>query len=173
MNAIHRPRIPKIIKRPDLVNKSKKGFLALIALIGWVLWFYIMAPLAALFAWWFGFQRFQVFVLDDPARTAQTVIIYAVIIAIGGLLFILWATYNWVRFRRLDRRGAPPVADHLAISQAFLIQPSDIQTAQTGKVMAFDFDENGQITQIAADQAALAHLASTDPTLDSKPDSTL
>ncbi|MDD3577300.1 MAG: poly-beta-1,6-N-acetyl-D-glucosamine biosynthesis protein PgaD [Halothiobacillus sp.] len=160
MNAINRPRVPAIIKRPDLVNPTKRSILAIIAAIGWILWIYLLMPLGAVLAWWFGYQRLDLFILVDPVRTTQTLKIYAIIIAAGGVLFILWATYNWLRFRRIDRRGAPPMTDAKAISQAFLIEPSDVNTAQAGKVVAFDFDENGQIIQVETDSAALAHLSS-------------
>lgn len=159
MSAIERPRIPNIIRRPDLVKPAKKSILAIIATIGWILWIYLLMPLGALLAWWFGYQRLDQFILIDPVRTIQTLKIYAIIIAAGGVLFILWATYNWLRFRRVDRRGAPPMADAKTISQAFLIEPSDVETAQAGKVVAFDFDEHGQIIQIDKDNAALSHLS--------------
>lgn len=160
MSTIERPRIPEIIRRPDLVDTPKKGALALIALIGWVLWLYLLMPLGALLAWWFGYQRLDFFILSNPIRTIETLKIYFLIISLGGLLFILWATYNWLRFRRMDRRGAPPKADAAAIGQAFLIEPTDVEIAQAGKVLAFDFDEHGQIIQIEADNAALTHLSS-------------
>lgn len=159
MNAVNRPRIPEIIKRPDLLNTTKKGILAVIAAIGWILWIYLLLPLGAVLAWWFGYQRLDIFILIDPARTIQTLQIYAIIIAIGGLLFIFWATYNWLRFRRVDRRGAPPMADAVAISQAFHIQPSDVEAAQGGKTLAFNFDDHGQIIQIESGSAALSHQA--------------
>ena len=159
MNAINRPRIPAIIKRPDLVNPAKRTILAIIATIGWILWMYLIMPLAAVLAWWLGYQGLDLFILLDPLRTAQTLRIYAIIIAAGGLLFIFWATYNWLRFRRVDRRGAPPMADAKAISQTFLIEPYEVKKAQSGKVVAFDFDEYGQIIQVETDNAALAHLS--------------
>lgn len=172
MNAINRPRIPAIIKRPDLVNPTKRSILAIIAIIGWAIWIYLLMPLGALLAWWFGYQRLDLFILVDPLRTAQTLKIYAIIIAAGGILFIFWATYNWLRFRRADRRGAPPMADATAISQAFLVEPSDVEMAQAGKVVAFDFDEQGQIIQIEADSAARAHLSSVESAAAAVPDST-
>ncbi|OZB84036.1 MAG: poly-beta-1,6-N-acetyl-D-glucosamine biosynthesis protein PgaD, partial [Halothiobacillus sp. 13-55-253] len=72
MNAINRPRIPAIIKRPDLVNPAKRSILTIIAAIGWILWIYLIMPLAAVLAWWFGYQRLDLFILVDPVRTAQT-----------------------------------------------------------------------------------------------------
>ena len=171
MSTINRPRIPAIIKRPDLVNPAKRSILAIIATIGWILWIYLLMPFGAVLAWWFGYQRLDLFILVDPVRTAQTLKIYAIIIAAGGVLFILWATYNWLRFRRVDRRGAPPIADAKAISQAFLIEPFEVKKAQAGKVLAFDFDEYGQIIQVETDNAALAHLSSVKSATAAAPDS--
>lgn len=159
MNAVNRPRIPEIIKRPDLLNSTKKGILAVIAAIGWILWIYLLLPLGAALAWMFGYQRLDIFILIDPVKTIQTIQIYALIIAAGGMLFIFWATYNWLRFRRVDRRGAPPMADAVAISEAFHIQPSDVERAQGGKILALDFDDHGQIIQVETDSAALSHQA--------------
>ena len=159
MNTVNRPRIPEIIKRPDLLNSTKKSILAVIAAIGWILWIYLLLPLGAALAWLFGYQRLDIFILIDPEKTMQTIQIYALIIAAGGMLFIFWATYNWLRFRRVDRRGAPPMADAIAISQAFHIQPSDVERAQGGKILALDFDDHGQIIQVETDSAALSHQA--------------
>lgn len=159
MNTVNRPRVPEIIRRPDLLDTTKKGILAVVATIGWILWIYLLLPLGSVLAWWFGYQRLDLFILVDPVRTIQTLQIYSIIIAIGGLLFIFWATYNWLRFRRVDRRGAPPMADATAISKAFHIEPSDVERAQAGKILAFDFDDHGQIIQVEADNAALSHLA--------------
>lgn len=171
MNAINRPRIPAIIKRPDLVNTTKKSVLAIISALGWILWIYLLMPLASVLAWWFGYQRLDLFVLIDPVSTVHTLKIYAIIIALGGTMFIFWAIYNWMRFRRMDRRGAPPIIGATAISQAFLIEPADVKKAQAGKVLAFDFDEHGQIIGIEAGNAALAHLSSITSAAATAPDS--
>ncbi|HQT44288.1 MAG TPA: PgaD family protein, partial [Halothiobacillus sp.] len=92
---IVRPRIPEIIHRPDLIDAAKKGTLTLVATIGWLIWLYMLMPLAAMLAWWFGYQRMDIFVLTDPAQTIQTLVAFSVIISLGGIMFILWAVYNW------------------------------------------------------------------------------
>lgn len=143
-----RPRIPEIIHRPDLVTATKKGSLALVAAVGWLVWLYMITPLFALFAWWFGYQRLDAFVLSDPSRTMQTLIIYAMVIAGGGVMFILWAVYNWLRFRDHDRRGAAPAATPAAMGEAFAIPTQLVLDAQAGKILAFSFDDHGQITRI-------------------------
>ncbi len=148
MSRILRPRIPEIIHRPDLLDATKRGALAAIATAGWLIWLYFLMPLAALVAWWFGYQRMDLFVLKDPARTLETLAVFSIIISLGGAAFILWAVYNWLRFRHHDRRGAPPRADALAIAQGFAIEPDAVRLAQSEKIIDFCFDDHGQITAI-------------------------
>lgn len=148
MSSIHRPRIPEIIHRPDLMDATKRGALALIATTGWLIWLYLLMPLAALLAWWFGYQRLDIFVLKNPSQTLETLTIFSIIISLGGAAFILWAIYNWLRFRHHDRRGAPPLADTIAIAQGFSIQPDAVLLAQHEKIINFSFDDHGQITAI-------------------------
>ncbi|MHB9020552.1 MAG: poly-beta-1,6-N-acetyl-D-glucosamine biosynthesis protein PgaD [Halothiobacillus sp.] len=149
MNApIVRPRIPEIVHRPDLVQASKKGTLALIAAVGWLIWLYMLMPLATVLAWSFGYQRMDIFVLTDPAGTMQTLATFSLIISAGGIVFILWAVYNWLRFRHNDRRGSPPPADSRAIALAFAIPSESVHAAQKEKTLDFRFNDDGQITGI-------------------------
>jgi poly-beta-1,6-N-acetyl-D-glucosamine biosynthesis protein PgaD len=148
MSHITRPRIPEVIHRPDLLDAARRSTLAAIATAGWLIWLYLLMPLAAAVAWWFGYQRMDIFVLKDPARTLETLAVFSIIISLGGAAFILWAVYNWLRFRHHDRRGTPPIADNLAIAQGFAIEPDAVRLAQHEKIIDFSFDDHGQITQI-------------------------
>ncbi|MHB1229327.1 MAG: poly-beta-1,6-N-acetyl-D-glucosamine biosynthesis protein PgaD [Halothiobacillus sp.] len=154
---IVRPRIPEIIHRPDLIDAAKKGTLTLVATIGWLIWLYMLMPLAAMLAWWFGYQRMDIFVLTDPAQTIQTLVAFSVIISLGGIMFILWAVYNWLRFRHNDRRGSPLPADSLAIALAFAIPSESVHTAQKEKTLDFRFNDDGQITGIEPHIPAPCH----------------
>lgn len=122
--------------------------MALLAAIGWLISLYLISPLTALFAWWFGYQRLNIFIFSDPQHTMKTLILYSMIIAAGGITFILWAIYNWLRFRGLHRRGVPDPTTEEDMATAFHISPQSIRTARNGKVVAFNFDDHGQITGI-------------------------
>jgi biofilm PGA synthesis protein PgaD len=145
-----KPRTPEIIHRPDLVAASRKGAMALIATVGWLVWLYMISPLSALFAWWFGYQRLDIFILSDPAETIHTLTIYSIVIAAGGMMFILWATYNWLRFRGFDRRGVPTPTTKEEMAATFAIPTQSVVAARAGKILAFHFDEHGHITGIKA-----------------------
>lgn len=145
-----RPRIPEIVRRPDLIGMTRKGLFAMLGAAGWFIWLHMLSPLAAALAWWFGYRRFEVYVLADAVRTGQTLRIYAMVVGAAGSVFILWSLYNRIRFRGRDRRGAPPPVLPGEIGRAFAIPEEMVLAAQRGKVMVFDFNEDGQILQVRA-----------------------
>ncbi len=145
------PRIPELVLRADLVPVAKRGLFALIATIGWLLWLYLLLPLGALLAWWFGYQRLELFVLSNPGKTIETLQIYSIVILAGGLLFIFWAVYNWMRFRGKDRRGSPAPVDAERIGGSFHIPGEWVLRAQHSSRLVFHFNDHADITAIASE----------------------
>lgn len=144
------PRIPELVQRVDLVPLAKRGLLAAIATLGWALWIYLLLPLGALLAWWFGYQRLDIFVLSEPSKTLHTLHLYALIILAGGVLFIFWASYNWLRFHGVDRRAAPKPVDAERIGETFQISTAAVQQAQGAHRLVFHYDDHGNIIDIEA-----------------------
>ena len=148
MTASRRPRIPAIVRRPDLIGVTRRGLFAVLGAVGWFVWLHMLSPLAAALAWWFGYRRFEAYVLADAVRTGQTLRVYGMVVGAAGGLFILWSLYNWIRFRGRDRRGAPASVPPREIGRAFAIPEETVLAAQRGKVVVFDFDEGGDILQV-------------------------
>ena len=166
LTAPARPRIPEVIHRPDLLDLAKRSTLAMIATTGWLIWLYLLMPLAAVVAWWFGYQRLDLFVLKDPERTLETITVFSILIGLGGTAFIVWALYNWFRFRHRDRRTAAARADVTAIAQDFIIPTDAVVLAQCAKIVDFNFDDTGQITGINAKPLPDPRLARKHPAPD-------
>ena len=148
MTTMQLPRIPQIILRPDLINSPRKELFMLVATIGWAIWLYVLSPFFALVAWIFGYQRFNMFILDDPSRTIVTLQIYAIAIIIGGLIFILWASYNWLRFRFSHRRGVAQTATAGDIGLSFGLTEDQVLFARQHNTLTFHFNDEGAITKI-------------------------
>ncbi len=148
MSTIQIPRVPQIILRPDLIHSPRKELFMLIATIGWAIWLYVISPFFALLAWLFGYQRLDMFILDNPARTIETLQIYAIAITLGGLIFVLWASYNWLRFRLSHRRGVAQTATAGDIGLSFGLTEEQVLFAQQHNTLTFHFNDEGQITQI-------------------------
>jgi biofilm PGA synthesis protein PgaD len=144
------PRIPQTIYRSDLVKKKQKGAFAIFATIAWIIWLYILTPSIVLMAWWLGLERINMYLFADPQQSVEILLRYFIMIGIGGGLFILWAVYNWLRFRHRNRRGqSVPVENH-AIGKAFAILTEVVLSAQAGKIIVYNFDKAGHIIHVKA-----------------------
>jgi biofilm PGA synthesis protein PgaD len=73
---------------------------------------------------------------------------YTLIILAGGAVFIIWATYNWTRFRLSRRRGSAPLATPGDIGLVFGLTEAQVMIAQTLKTQTFHFNDEGRITNI-------------------------
>jgi len=144
----NRPRIPRIIYRPQLIPPVRRGILGLISVIGWATWFYLLEPLLGLLAWIFGYKQAHTYLLDDPIKTLATIEMYAWIIIASTLVFLSWAIYNWLRFGGMDRRKPPRPVGIEEIAKDIKIEPTRVAQARRGKNLTFTYDEDGNITGI-------------------------
>jgi poly-beta-1,6-N-acetyl-D-glucosamine biosynthesis protein PgaD len=118
--------------------------------LGWAIWFHLMLPLMALLAWAFGIRRFRIFVLSEVERTFHTLLVYALVVAASGSVFLLWSLYNWLRFRHRDRRGSPPQATPADLARAYHLEEAEVLRIQALKSLEVAFDEQGRIVGVDA-----------------------
>lgn len=144
------PRIPQTIYRSDLVKMKQKGTFTVFSAIAWIIWLYILTPSIVLLAWWLGFKRINMYLFVDPQQSLETLLRYCIMIGIGGGMFILWAVYNWLRFRHRNRRGKSVPVDIPSIGKAFAILPEVVLSAQAAKIVVYNFNKAGQIIHVKA-----------------------
>jgi poly-beta-1,6-N-acetyl-D-glucosamine biosynthesis protein PgaD len=145
-----RLRIPAVILHPELVPPGRKGLMVFLGSLGWAIWFHLMLPLLALLAWTFGIRRFRAFVLTDVDRTFHTLLVYALVVAASGAVFLLWSIYNWLRFRHRGRRGSPAQATPGDLAQAYQVEEAEVLRAQALKSLDVAFDDQGRIVRVDA-----------------------
>lgn len=144
------PLHPLIIERPDLQPRKQRALFTVVTAMFWVLWVVLWLPLITLLAWaFFGYQfRFHMLALDGYHGFLDVLGAYAmVIVAMGGGL-LLWAKYNHLRFRGVDRRQgfAPPTAADLA--KAVGATESDILQWQALRIVTVHHDADGKIKAV-------------------------
>ncbi|WP_110654075.1 poly-beta-1,6-N-acetyl-D-glucosamine biosynthesis protein PgaD [Salinicola halimionae] len=138
-------RLPRIIHRPDLQSRGQRSVLALIAGVGWMLWLYLFLPLATIGSWIFGVHRFDAYVIDNHGHSWASLTIYAITIALAGIALLIWAFYNYRRFRHADRRqpASPLTSERLALS--FGMNSTQVAELQRSRSVTLEHDAQGNI----------------------------
>lgn len=153
-SASPRIRLPKIIYRPDLQSVRRRHVYAGISLVAWLIWLYLFVPLLTLVVWAFGVHRFDEYLLKSPANSAHVFLIYGVIIVAAGVAFLLWATYNLLRFRDKDRRAAPDAVTASETAAYFGLRADQLDALRTLQVVRVHHDETGAISRVDPPVAA-------------------
>jgi len=113
-----------IIDRPELQPKGQRVVFGLLTVALWTFYAYLLLPLATLFAWWLGDAALYeaMIVKNGWEMLLELLGLYAGIIAAIGLVQILWALGNWLRFSgNRDRRRERAVSVHPDFVQRFFM----------------------------------------------------
>ena len=147
-----RPFQPLIIDRPELQSGQQRAVYHVLTAMFWLLWVVLWLPLVTLLAWFFfGYQfHFHMIKLDGYVGFLDVLSIYGlVILGMSGSL-MLWAKYNHLRFRGMDRRKSfnPPITAELALLHGQTTQ--DIEQWQDLDIVCVHHDAHGRIERVDA-----------------------
>lgn len=143
-----------IIDTPKLQSLRLKYSSTLITLVFWIIWFYLWVPLITLAGWWLQLKFFEqeMLIVDGLDAFLDVLPVFiAVTLALNGSLAI-WALYNFIRFKGLDRRKALPPVQNDDLLQLWAISEANLTGAQTNKVSTIRISEDGDITVNKEDQ---------------------
>nr|CDQ37556.1 hemin storage system protein [Virgibacillus halodenitrificans] len=140
--------LPEIIHRPDLQSRRQRGVFALLSGLGWMLWLYLFLPLSTLLGWAFGSERFQSYVIDSHEHSWASLTIYAVTVVLAGMALLIWAFYNYRRFRHADRRRPPAPLTTERLAASFGVSEAQVEHLQRSRVTTLHHDARGHIVGI-------------------------
>lgn len=150
--------LPAFIDRPDLQSRRQRGLFGLINFVGWVAWIYLFLPLLTLVAWWFGYYRFDQYILLDQKDSAiQQLQFLAVLIIFMNLTLLAWASYNYLRFRDNERRFKSDDVQNDQIAHFYELETVHVEHAQHYKICTFYYDDHGKILDIRDDSVPIPH----------------
>ncbi|HXH04095.1 MAG TPA: poly-beta-1,6-N-acetyl-D-glucosamine biosynthesis protein PgaD [Candidatus Competibacteraceae bacterium] len=139
-----------IIYRPDLQSRWQRYLYRSLAVIGWVIWFYLWVPLLTLAAWTAGGITVHSTMFEQGGlwdfyeflrRTSELIFVLC-----GGL--ILWALYNHYRFRCRERRQPRPPVTLAAIADYAGLPEQTLRAAQGMRRAVVLHDAAGRIAAI-------------------------
>jgi biofilm PGA synthesis protein PgaD len=136
--------LPVLIFRPDLQKTTSVA----LAMIGWTIWAYFFVPLFSLLGWWLGYRRFDRYVMLSDYSLFQQIQGILPIIFVLGVIFLLWAAYNMIRFRGHEKRSHTKDTTIEEMALYFEIDARRIDEAQSYQISTYHFDESGRVVDI-------------------------
>lgn len=141
---------PLIIERPDLQSHNQRAVFGVLTALFWLLWFVLWLPLITVAGWaFFGYQfRFHMIDLEGYGGFLGVLAVYALVIVLMGGSLLVWAKYNHLRFRGMDRRKgfAPPTPADLAAIHGRAA--AEVAQWQTMNIVTVHHDSEGRIERV-------------------------
>ncbi|WP_158590678.1 poly-beta-1,6-N-acetyl-D-glucosamine biosynthesis protein PgaD [Salinisphaera sp. LB1] len=140
--------LPIIINKPQLQPRWQRGLLAVAATFAWLLWFYLLMPVLTMVGWFFNLNLFGQTMAGELVKRSTTLFDYSLIIGALGSILIIWAFYNYFRFKGRDQRSSPPPLRVENLSRSFHLLPEQVRLIQKAQVVRVWHDENGDIAHV-------------------------
>jgi len=141
---------PLIINRPELQSTGQRVIYPVITFIFWILWIYIWLPLLSLIAWGFGVQLFyDEMILENGAEVFFKLAgNYAMIIILMTAVLLSWAQYNWVRFRKKERRRVAKTLSPEEVAEYFQVNTEELMAWHDAKRVVVKHNERGDVERV-------------------------
>ena len=141
-----------LIERADLQSPPQRTLYGVLTLVFWAFFIYLWVPVLALLAWALGVQQaYKYMVVFGGYRAVIDLLaLYSlVILALGGGL-VLWAVYNILRFRNVEKRTAALPVTPTEIGEHFGQEPASVARWQSEQRLYVTHDETGRIAHVEA-----------------------
>ena len=145
-----KPARPLIIDRPELQSGQQRAVYHVLTAAFWVLWVVLWLPLITLLGWFFfGYQfHFHMIKMEGYVGFLDVLGAYALVIGVMTGALMIWAKYNHLRFRGMDRRediAAPKVGD---VARVHGQVEADMRRWQSANIVTVHHDTEGRIQRV-------------------------
>ena len=121
----------------------------------WIFWVFITAPLVTVVAWYFGYRRFDAYLLHDWPPTSKFILLFSFILVFSWLVIAVWSIYNWRRFSRRNVRTAPPILGEEQLAASLNIALDTLKAGQSAQSGVVFYDESGTMLRIEVCQSSI------------------
>lgn len=140
-------KLSPIIERPEWQSFRQRTLYAVITLLFWGIWIYLWRPLFDLLCWILGLhpQAYSGSEGEHYQSLLHLFAIYLLIIAVLGGSLLLWALYNYLRFRGVERRRARPALDTADQGRHYTLDPALLQDWQLERRLVVHHDRHSNV----------------------------
>lgn len=141
---------PKKLDLPDFIDRSElvrnRAACTLLQFIGWTAWMWCIISIITLIFWvvqfYIMYREFGHYSLDEQLQRVEW-IAFAIIIL--DILFLIWAGYNWLRFRNYTRRQNFYVTPDQQFSHKFNVDVEQHEQLQHHKIITLHHNDHGEV----------------------------
>lgn len=136
-----------IIDRPSLQSMRQRFIYGSVTLVFWALWIYLWLPILAFIGWTLGIRIAyeEMVVRHGFAVLRAMLVIYTTVVAYLGGSLLVWAYYNFFRFRRAHRRRARFPVTRADQGEYYGIDPQVLATWAKARRIVLRHDSAGRI----------------------------
>lgn len=143
-----------IIDRPERQPPLQRAAYGALTFAFWAVWVSLWLPLVTFLGWVFGVDRFiDVMLIQDGWNSLLALLkLYGTAIVVCAGTLVLWAAYNWVRFRNSTRRSGPqfPLRLH-EIARRTGAPPEMVMEWQCARRLRVLFGAGGRYTRVVVE----------------------
>ena len=139
--------IELIIDRPSLQTSRQRLIFGSMTFIFWALWIYLWLPIVALIGWMLGFRiaYYEMIVKFGYVSLQHLLVFYLYIILFLGASLLVWAYYNYFRFRNMARRAQVEEVSIAALSQRYQTAPETLALWTQARRLTIHHDAEGKV----------------------------
>ena len=136
--------LPEYINKPEYVTNKSVDYALKAA--GWFLFMMLFMPFITLLLWSYGIHNIYHYVLDGQNKIYRfNIISLGIPILILVSLLLIWANYNWFRFRKTERRYRCEDTSLTQFAENFNCTEQDILSLRQSKNVTLYYDDQGML----------------------------
>lgn len=139
-----------IIERPQWQTASQRAVFRFLTVLCWALWIYLWMAVLALIGWLLGIDvgYREMVIKHGFGEFVDRLPLYAfIVLCLGGGL-LLWAYYNYFRFRGVERRKERKCVTVEETSTRFMIAPEECHRCMHAPRLVIHHSADGRVLRV-------------------------
>ena len=134
--------IPQYIDQPKFVKKKAGCYL--LQMTGWTLWTTLFIPMITLVLWIYQARVIKNYLFAEQLKVQLLNLLWlGILIAVCCALLLIWASYNWIRYRHSQQQKKVANVTQHDLAQDFLVSPQQLLILQNAKNIVLHYDQKG------------------------------
>ncbi|MDM1756670.1 MULTISPECIES: poly-beta-1,6-N-acetyl-D-glucosamine biosynthesis protein PgaD [Acinetobacter] len=136
--------IPEYIDQPHYVKNKAMHYT--LQMMGWMLWTLLLLPLVTAILWVYQVKLIKNYIFAEQIYVQLYNFAWlALIVMLCCASLLLWASYNWLRYRKTKDPKVLNVTQS-TLAEDFLISTDELSKIQKSKSIVLHYDDEGVLS---------------------------